>query len=63
MRYLNVIVFMFLITVDECKKRWRSLRDAFMKQYKQYQRDDQSIKKKWLFYDKMEFLAPFFENL
>lgn len=48
-------------SVEECKKRWRSLRDAFMKQYKLFQRGDTSIKKRWLFYEQMEFLAPYFD--
>lgn len=54
---------LFLILVEEAKKRWRSLRDAFMKQYKQLSVDDPcaSKKKKWLFYDQMEFLGPFLE--
>lgn len=49
--------------VDESKKRWRSLRDAFMKQYKQFAADDPlcAKKKKWLFYDQMEFLRPYLE--
>lgn len=49
--------------MEESKKRWRSLRDAFMKQYKQFAADDKSTskKKKWLFYDHMEFLRPFLE--
>lgn len=55
----NAFVF---ITVDECKKRWRSLRDAFMKQYKLYSRGDTSSKKKWLFYEQMEFLGPYFDQ-
>lgn len=39
------------------------MRDAFMKQYKQYATDEPSSakKKKWLFYDQMEFLRPFLE--
>ncbi|XP_055307070.1 uncharacterized protein LOC129571322 [Sitodiplosis mosellana] len=49
-------------TVDECKKRWRSLRDAFMKQYKLYSRGDTNSKKRWLFYEQMEFLGPYFDN-
>lgn len=48
--------------VDECKKRWRSLRDAFMKQYKLYSRGDANVKKKWLFYEQMEFLGPYFDK-
>lgn len=53
----------FLFTVDECKKRWRSLRDAFMKQYKLYSRGDSNSKKRWLFYEQMEFLGPYFDKL
>lgn len=54
----------FLVTifsVEECKKRWRSLRDAFMKQYKLFQRGDTSVKKKWLFYEQMVFLGPYID--
>lgn len=47
--------------VEECKKRWRSLRDAFMKQHKLLSRGDPNTKKKWLFYDAMLFLAPYFD--
>lgn len=45
----------------ECRKRWRSLRDAFVKHYKVAQRaSENGIKKecKWLFYDQMSFLIP-----
>lgn len=52
----------FYFTVDECKKRWRSLRDAFMKQYKLYSRGDSNSKKRWLFYEQMEFLGPYFDK-
>lgn len=48
--------------MDESKKRWRSLRDAFMKQFKLFNNDDPILKKKkWLFYDQMEFLGPYLE--
>lgn len=57
----NVNAFV-LFTVDECKKRWRSLRDAFMKQYKMYSRGDSNTKKRWLFYEQMEFLGPYFDK-
>lgn len=57
----NLIHCNSTFSVEECKKRWRSLRDAFMKQYKLFQRGDTSIKKRWLFYEQMEFLAPYFD--
>lgn len=52
---------MSFVSVEECKKRWRSLRDAFMKQYKLFQRGDTSVKKKWLFYEQMLFLGPYID--
>ncbi|KAG4070791.1 hypothetical protein HA402_011017 [Bradysia odoriphaga] len=51
-------------TPEESKKRWRSLRDAFMKQCKQNANDDMygnPKKKKWLFYDLMKFLSPYLD--
>lgn len=59
---LYIFSFDFFFLVEECKKRWRSLRDAFMKQYKLYSRGDVNIKKKWLFYEQMEFLGPYFDT-
>lgn len=50
--------------MEESKKRWRSLRDAFTKQYKQCAPDDYqtpSKKKKWLFFDQMDFLRQYLE--
>lgn len=67
-KQFNAFVFVFVLfilcrfAVDECKKRWRSLRDAFMKQYKLYSRGDTNSKKRWLFYEKMEFLGPYFDK-
>lgn len=55
-----------LILAEESKKRWRSLRDAFMKQCKQNANDDlygNPKKKKWLFYDLMEFLCPYLDSV
>ena len=52
-------------TVEESKKRWRSLRDAFMKQYKciGLTADENFVgkKKKWLFYEQMKFLSPYLD--
>ena len=66
---VNAFAFVFVLffsslssAVDECKKRWRSLRDAFMKQYKLYSRGDTNSKKRWLFYEQMEFLGPYFDK-
>lgn len=33
-----------------------------MKQYKLYSRGDANVKKKWLFYEQMEFLGPYFDK-
>uniref|UniRef100_A0A1A9UDF4 MADF domain-containing protein n=3 Tax=Glossina TaxID=44049 RepID=A0A1A9UDF4_GLOAU len=55
-------------TVDECRRRWRSLRDSFAKHYKQIQQNancgDGSHKKprKWIFYDQMSFLIPYIDS-
>lgn len=56
--------FCQFVSAEESKKRWRSLRDAFMKQCKQNANDDMygnPKKKKWLFYDLMEFLCPYLD--
>ncbi|KAI8125899.1 Transcription factor Adf-1 [Lucilia cuprina] len=53
--------------VEECRRRWRSLRDSFAKHYKLYQRSDQQQQgnkhRKWVFYDKMQFLIPFLDSV
>lgn len=33
-----------------------------MKQYKLYSRGDANGKKKWLYYEQMEFLGPYFDK-
>jgi len=53
------------IPVEDCQKRWRSLRDAFTKHFKFNIKTDQEEtvkRKKWIFYDQMMFLAPFLER-
>lgn len=52
-------------TIEECRTRWRSLRDTFTKQYKMCQRTDSKPpqkQSKWSFYDKMMFLIPHMEG-
>lgn len=55
------------VTVVKCRKRWRSLRDTFVKRYKQIQSttDESVISKlqKWYFYDKMSFLIPHLDGV
>lgn len=49
-------------TIEECRKRWRSLRDAFARHHKHISDEPiNSKKKKWLYYDQMYFLAPYLE--
>lgn len=54
-------------TVVECRKRWRSLRDTFVKHYKQIQStSDESVisrHRRWCFYDKMSFLIPHLDGV
>lgn len=40
----------------ECKKRWRSLRDAFIKQFRN---SDEERLTNWIHYGLLEFLIPF----
>lgn len=49
--------------VDKCKKRWRTLRDAFIKSRRQKQLGAESGKKgkNWHLHDQMKFLIPFTE--
>ncbi|XP_061392049.1 transcription factor Adf-1-like [Musca vetustissima] len=53
-------------TTDECRRRWRSLRDSFAKHYKQVQRtEDEHTRnkhRKWVFYDQMSFMIPYMDN-
>lgn len=51
-------------SVEECRKRWRSLRDAFSKHYKLMGRmEPVSYKrKKWIFFDQMSFIAQYLDN-
>lgn len=53
-------------TTDECRRRWRSLRDAFSKHYKQIQRTEEehvrNKHRKWVFYDQMSFMIPYLDN-
>ncbi|XP_013115953.2 transcription factor Adf-1 [Stomoxys calcitrans] len=53
-------------TTGECRRRWRSLRDAFAKHYKQIQRtEDEHVRnkhRKWVFYDQMAFMIPYMDN-
>lgn len=51
--------------MENLKKRWRTLRDAFIKHYRasKYKKsgDPGGKKKKWIYYDQMLFLIPFIE--
>ncbi|XP_052869755.1 uncharacterized protein LOC128275331 [Anopheles cruzii] len=44
------------LSVQECKKRWRSMRDGFLKQVRQKSEED---RKSWIHYRLLEFLLPF----
>lgn len=49
---------------EECRRRWRSLRDTFSKHFKQNNRNDGNApkRKKWVFYDQMSFMAAYLDN-
>lgn len=47
------------LSESECKKRWRSLRDAFMKVVRNKNEDE---RKTWLHYRLLEFLLPYLGN-
>lgn len=47
------------LSESECKKRWRSLRDAFMKVVRNKNEDE---RKSWLHYRLLEFLLPYLGN-
>lgn len=58
-------IFLFFPDVNLCKRRWRSLRDVFTKQYRQMKSQASGSagdkKKPWTFYSNMEFLIPYIE--
>lgn len=47
------------LSEQECKKRWRSLRDAFMKVVRNKNEEEQ---KTWIHYRLLEFLLPYIGN-
>lgn len=47
------------LSEGECKKRWRSLRDAFMKVVRNKSEEEQ---KTWIHYRLLEFLLPYIGN-
>lgn len=47
------------LSEGECKKRWRSLRDAFMKVVRNKSEEEQ---KTWIHYRLLEFLLPYIAN-
>ncbi|XP_058059446.1 uncharacterized protein LOC131210249 [Anopheles bellator] len=44
------------LSIQECKKRWRSMRDGFIKQVRRKSEED---RKSWVHYRLLEFLLPF----
>jgi hypothetical protein len=51
-------------TVSNCKKRWKSLRDTFIKYYRIEQMQDKSSdtkRRRWLFYNDLRFLQKHVE--
>ena len=49
--------------MDFCKKRWRSLRDTFIKVYKTVENTSAGSKKKsWSYYEMMTFIIPHIES-
>ena len=49
------------LTEGECKKRWRSLRDAFVKNLKAHSEDDIRVTH-WIHYRLLEFLLPYIDR-
>lgn len=47
------------LSEQECKKRWRSMRDAFMKVVRNRNEEE---RKSWIHYRLLEFLLPFIEG-
>uniref|UniRef100_A0A1Q3G103 Putative alcohol dehydrogenase transcription factor myb/sant-like protein n=1 Tax=Culex tarsalis TaxID=7177 RepID=A0A1Q3G103_CULTA len=48
------------LSEQECKKRWRSMRDAFMKVVRNRNEEE---RKSWIHYRLLEFLLPFVEGV
>ncbi|KAI6176508.1 hypothetical protein M3Y97_00805800 [Aphelenchoides bicaudatus] len=48
-------------TPDECRSRWKALRDRFIKERKK-KNSNSNYKVAWPLYNKMSFLEPFIEN-
>lgn len=57
--------FIFISDIENIKKRWRTLRDAFIKHYRLSKTKPFGAaggkKTKWIYYDQMLFLVPFIE--
>ncbi|XP_018326297.1 uncharacterized protein LOC108737722 isoform X2 [Agrilus planipennis] len=55
-----------LATGSECKRRWRTLRDSFVKYHRSRHNEgrgsDPSRKRMWIFYDIMSFLIPHIDS-
>lgn len=63
-QYKNKIFYVIILNVDGVKKRWRSLRDTFIKMHKAQKLPSGSgggKKSKWLYYSQMTFLIPYIE--
>jgi hypothetical protein len=49
--------------VEECKRKWRNLRDALMRELRRENSGPgPSKKRKYLHYDQMQFLLPILGN-
>lgn len=52
----------YLPSVESCQKRWRYLRDYYIKQRRVYMKSDGTRKKIWPFFDMLSFLNPFLQT-
>lgn len=57
------LIYLYSIPlVESCQKRWRYLRDYYIKQRRLYMKSDGTRKKIWPFFDMLSFLNPFLQT-
>lgn len=64
MSVLQIILNFVILDINGVKKRWRSLRDTFIKMHKAQKLPSGSggwKKSKWSYYSQMTFLIPYIE--
>ncbi|XP_058177093.1 uncharacterized protein LOC131293031 [Anopheles ziemanni] len=55
----HAVAMVMKLSVPECKKRWRSMRDAFQKNMRNKGEEE---RKSWVHYRLLEFLLPFYQT-